>query len=274
MKIATIVPRTHFGEGSEFINFQNFQSYLEQAKNLGADLVVFPESYPDNWQPPANLALLRNLKDLAKQNSVHLIANILEPASGKEKFYNTAVLINDLGDEVGRYRRTTPNLDPWLYKNGGKWEYHWERDNQLPIFETRFGKIGILICSELYAPYLATRMAQKGASIIVYPTGLTSEKSPLFETWKTLAWARAIENLCITVVTTNSTGDGGLSMICSPEEVLLSTVDEGVHIREVDLERVALLRQSHDSFMKNGPDIPFKTKPGIFMDWVRKDIES
>ena len=160
MKIATIVPRTHFGEGSEFINFQNFQSYLEQAKNLGADLVVFPESYPDNWQPPANLALLRNLKDLAKQNSVHLIANILEPASGKEKFYNTAVLINDLGDEVGRYRRTTPNLDPWLYKNGGKWEYHWERDNQLPIFETRFGKIGILICSDNSLAHRTTYLTQ------------------------------------------------------------------------------------------------------------------
>ena len=274
MKIATVVPRTHFGEGSEISNFENFQSYLEQASNLGADLVVFPESYPDNWQPPANRALLDHFKELAKQNSVHLIANILEPVVGSEKFYNTAVLINDLGDEVGRYRRTTPILDPWLYKDGGKWEYLWERDNKLPVFETRFGTIGILICSELYAPFLATRMAQKGASIIVYPTGLTSEKSPLFETWKTLAWARAIENLCITVVTTNSTGDGGLSMICSPEEVLLSTVDEGVHIREVDLERVTLLRESHDSFMRNGPEISFKTKPGIFMDWIRKDIES
>jgi predicted amidohydrolase len=274
VKIATVVPRTHFDEGSEAINFENFKSYMEQASRLGADLVVFPESYPDNWRPPSNQGLLDELKVLAKTHSIHLIANILESVVKSEKFYNTAVLISDSGEEIGRYRRTTPNLDPWLYKDGGKWDYQWERDNKLPIFETRFGKIGILICSEIYAPLLATKLAKKGATIIVYPTGLTSDKSPLIETWKTLAWARAIENLCITVVTTNSTGDGGLSMICSPEEILLSTLDEGVHIREVDLKRVDLLRESHDAFMSEGPEKPFKTKPGIFMDWVRQDLES
>jgi len=274
MKIATVVPRTHFGDGSESINYENFVGYLEEASKLGADLVVFPESYPDNWQPPANLNLLASFKFLARKFKVHLIASILEPVFDGEKFYNTSVLINDLGEEIGRYRRTTPNLDPWLYKNGGKWDYQWERDNKLPIFETKFGSIGILICSEIYAPLLATTLARKGASIIVYPTGLTSDESPLISTWKTMAWARAIENLCITVVTTNSTGDGGLSMICSPEEIVLSTVDEGVHLRDVDLERVKLLRSSHDSFMSQGPAEPFKTKPGIFMDWVREDLQS
>lgn len=274
MKIATVVPRTQFGEGSEVSNYENFKSYLHQASGLGADLVVFPESYPDNWRPPSNQGLLDQFKVLAKEYKVHIIANILESASENEKFYNTSLLISDLGQEVGRYRRTTPNLDPWLYKDGGKWDYQWERDNKLPVFKTRFGKIGILICSEIYAPILATKMAQKGAMIIVYPTGLTSDNSPLIETWKTLAWARAIENLCITVVTTNSTGDGGLSMICSPEEVLLSTLSEGVHIREVDLDRVNLLRSSHDTFMSKGPQIPFKTKPGIFLDWIREDLES
>jgi N-carbamoylputrescine amidase len=183
-------------------------------------------------------------------------------------------LINDLGEEVGRYRRTTPNLDPWLYLGGGKWEYQWERDNKFPIFKTRFGSIGILICSEIYAPLLTTKLAQKGATIIVYPTGLTSSKSPLIETWKTMAWARAIENLCVTVVTSNSTGEGGLSMICSPEEILVSTSDEGLHISEVDIQRVQLLRSSHDTFMKNGPEVPFRTKPGIFLDWFREDLES
>lgn len=274
MKIATVVPRTNFDKDAELTNYENFACYLEEASDRGADLVVFPESYPDNWQPPAHLNLVDKFVILAKKYKLHIIASILEPITGSEKFYNTCVLINDLGEEVGRYRRTTPNLDPWLYKGGGKWEYQWERDNKLPIFKTRFGNIGILICSEIYAPMLATTLARKGASIIVYPTGLTSEKSPLIETWKTMAWARAIENLCVTVVTSNSTGEGGLSMICSPEEILLSTVDEGVHVREVDLERVELLRASHDAFMSEGPEKPFKTKPGIFMDWVRQDLES
>ena len=274
IKIATVVPRTYFGEGSESLNFENCARYVKEASERGADLVVFPESFPDNWQPPASLELLDKLKFLGEKYKIHLIGSILEPVHKSEKFYNTCVLINDLGEEVGRYRRTTPNLDPWLYLGGGKWEYQWERDNKFPIFKTRFGSIGILICSEIYAPLLTTKLAQKGATIIVYPTGLTSSKSPLIETWKTMAWARAIENLCVTVVTSNSTGEGGLSMICSPEEILVSTSDEGLHISEVDIQRVQLLRSSHDTFMKNGPEVPFRTKPGIFLDWFREDLES
>ena len=44
MKIATVVPRTHYGDGSESINYENFVGYLEEASKLGADLVVFHES--------------------------------------------------------------------------------------------------------------------------------------------------------------------------------------------------------------------------------------
>lgn len=272
MKIATVVPRTIFGVNAELENYQSFCKYLEEAKGLGADLVVFPESFPDNWRPPSNSGLLDLMKDQARKFGIHLVGSILESSEYENKFYNTSVLIDDTGKEIGRYRRTTPNLDPWLYRDGGKWEYSWIRGDQLPVFETRFGTIGILICSEIYAPYLATRMAQKGASILIYPTGLTSEKSPLVETWKTMAWARAIENLCITVVASNSVGEGGLSMICSPEEVMLETSNEGVHISEIDLERLRKLRNTHDTFESRDLQRPYRAKPGILMDWVRDDL--
>ena len=39
MKIATVVPRTHFGDGSESINYENFAGYLEEASKLGFDLI-------------------------------------------------------------------------------------------------------------------------------------------------------------------------------------------------------------------------------------------
>jgi predicted amidohydrolase len=274
MKIATVVPSTEFGVGSQELNLKKFENYLSSAKSMGADLVVFPESYPDNWQPPEinNLEIL--LSELAKKYEIHFVAGILEPSKeGSFTFYNTSVIFDDLGNEIGRYRRTTPNLDPWLYMGGGKWEYSWVRGNELPVFETRFGKIGLLICSEVYVPELARQMAKNGAEIIVYPTGLTSSQSPLYETWQTLVWARAIENLVITIATSNSTGVGGLSMVCSPENVILNTLEEGVHLSEVDLERIQLLRSSHDGFIAQGPTVPFKTKPGIFLDWIRPDLK-
>jgi predicted amidohydrolase len=274
IKIATVVPNTKFGVGSEVKNLGMFTQHLASAKELGADIVIFPESYPDNWSPPTNSSLLAEFSKLSKKFSLHFIAGLLETSDENNTlFYNTSVLFDDLGNEIGRYRRTTPNLDPWLYRGGGKWEYHWKRGDKLPIFDTKFGKIGILICSEVYVPELTRKLAKQGAILIVYPTGLTSSDSPLIDTWKTVVWARAIENLCVTVVTSNSTGRGGLSMICTPENVLLNTEEEGVHIREIDLSRIELIRNSHDNFIGKGPEIPFRAKPGVFMDWIRSDLE-
>jgi predicted amidohydrolase len=264
MKIATVVPNTKFGDNSESSNLADFEQHLDNAKKQGADLVVFPESYPDNWKPPEIKNLPETFSSLAKKYEIHFVAGILEPSnSNTPTFFNTSVLIDDQGNEIGRYRRTTPNLDPWLYKGGGKWEYQWARGKDLPVFNSKFGKIGILICSEVYVPELSRHLAKSGAEIIVYPTGLTSAKSPLYETWQTLVWARAIENLAISVATSNSIGDGGLSMVCSPENVILNTKEEGVHVCDVDLERIKLLRNSHDGFISEGPEIPFKTKPGF-----------
>lgn len=273
MRIATIVPSTKFGELSESENFKEFCTYLEKAKELGADLAVFPESYPDNWKPPVSPRLLNSIKEQVKKSQIHVMASILEPSSKENYFHNTSILFDENGNEIGRYRRTTPKIDDWLYEGGERWQYNWMRGDDLPVFETGFGKVGILVCSEIYAPFLATRLAQKGASIILYPTGLTSKKSPLIETWKTMAWARAIENLCVTVVTSNSVGEGGLSMICSPEEVLLETFEEGVHVVDVDLERVAQLRKTPDTYRTRDAVNPFRVKPGILKDWIRNDLK-
>jgi predicted amidohydrolase len=75
MKIATVVPRTNFDKDSELINYENFAGYLEEASDRGADLVVFPESYPDNWKPPAHLNLLDKFEILAKKYKLHIIAS-------------------------------------------------------------------------------------------------------------------------------------------------------------------------------------------------------
>ena len=84
IRIATVVPRTYFGEGSESLNFDNFARYVKDASDRGADLVVFPESYPDNWQPPASLELLDKFKVLGKKYGIHIIGSILEPVHESE----------------------------------------------------------------------------------------------------------------------------------------------------------------------------------------------
>ncbi len=93
---------------------------------------------------------------------------------------------------VGRYNRTIPK-GPWIYKGGRFWDYDYQEADDVPVFDTPFGKVGILICSEVYSPELSRLLALKGAEIIFLPAGVC--KYELHETWRNLIWSRAIENL-------------------------------------------------------------------------------
>ena len=70
------------------------------------------------------------------------------------------------------------------------------------------------------------------------------EKRRLWATWRTLIWARAIENLAIVVTTQNlfDHSERGLAMVAAPEEILLESTNAGMSVVDVSLERVRYLR--------------------------------
>src|SRR5207249_4470753 len=110
---------------------------------------------------------------------------------------------------------------------GRFWDFKYQEADELPVFDTEFGKLGLLMCSEVYVPELARAMALKGAVITLLPAGLWS--SELHDTWRTLLWARAIENLMITATSRNILpGGGGHAIAGSPEETLLEARPPGV----------------------------------------------
>src|SRR5262249_37584774 len=137
---------------------------------------------------------------------------------------------------------------------------------------TDLGKLGLLICSEVYGPELARILALKGAEIVFLPAGLMGSTTSLTDTWRTLIWARAIENLMYTAVcsTVVSEGELGLAMICGPEQILLETRDEGVHVADIDLDRIRWLREEQDRLVDE-PE-PWRTKPGVLRDWRRQEV--
>lgn len=79
--------------------------------------------------------------------------------------YNTLTLHSPEGKEFGRYRRTTPSRTPWIYKGGRYWEFDWVNANDLPVFKTELGTIGIIMCSEVYATECARDLAIKGRTL-------------------------------------------------------------------------------------------------------------
>jgi predicted amidohydrolase len=267
VKVAAIQTNTFLEPDEQTRNIEKAREYVAEAARLGARFICFPETYPGPWKAPLSYSPLGPLEEMAGKNGVYIIAgaNCPVPANPK-RGYTSQILVGPDG-LIGRYNRTTPR-GPWIYKGGRFWDYDYQEDNELPVFETPFCKVGILICSEVYSPELSRVLALKGAEIIFLPAGIC--KYELYETWRNLIWSRAIENLSYTVTCQNILGaEHGLAMICSPEEILVESVRPGIFIAECDFDRIRWLREEKDLY---GPPMPWRTKPGALRDWHRPEV--
>lgn len=100
---------------------------------------------------------ITRLRDLCAELRVHLCIGFSELGDDGE-LYNTALLIGKEGETVGRYRKT----------HGVEAAYRVGDD--LPVFDTEFGKVGILICYDRQPPENARTLAVKGARLILVPS--------------------------------------------------------------------------------------------------------
>src|SRR5438093_824358 len=163
---------------------------VEQAAASGADIVCLPEfsaapvedsKFSAEPVPgPATDAFAA----LAAKHKMFVILPLLEKSSNA-KHYNTAVLIDRAGQIAGKYRKTHLCLP--LCAEG---ETTLPGD-EIPVFKTDFGTIGITTCMDIHYPELYTTQALKGAEIIFWPSAAMDYTGDLIES---LVNARAIDN--------------------------------------------------------------------------------
>lgn len=112
---------------------------------------------------------------LAKQHDLYLVVGLNERE--KHLIYNVAVLIGPDGKVVGKYRKTCL---PRGEADGGI-----TPGDSYPVFQTRFGKVGMMVCYDAFFPEVARQLTINGAEVIALPVwGCNPE----------LAAARATEN--------------------------------------------------------------------------------
>jgi predicted amidohydrolase len=244
-RIAVVQPICH-PPGTDEANVADAMRAIERAAGEGAQFVCFPESYPGPWRMPAKFDPTAALVHAAERHKVHVVFGTLEPidaAAGTA--YNLTCMAYPDGRPLARYRRTHPN-GPWIYTGGPSWEFQWVPGNDFPVFETVHGKVGLAMCSEVYVPEVARALALRGAEFIFMPAG--RDKRQLWATWRTLVWARAIENLAIVVTTQNlfDHSERGLAMVAAPEEILLESTSAGMSVVDVALDRLRYLRGTRD----------------------------
>ena len=138
------------------------------------------------------------LTELAALLGVVIIASLFEErATGL--YHNTAAIIDADGTLLGTYRKNHIPQDPGFEEKF----YFTPGDQGYPIWDTKFGKLGILICWDQWYPEAARLIALKGAEVIFYPTAigwLPEEKEELGTAqhcaWETVQRGHAVANGC------------------------------------------------------------------------------
>lgn len=233
---------------------------LEKAAKQGAEVVCLPELFRSQYfcqsENFTNFELAEPipgpttavLAEVAKQNKIAIVGSVFERRTAGV-YHNTAVVINADGSLVGTYRKMHIPDDPLYYEK----YYFTPGDLGFKAMETKFGKVGTLVCWDQWYPEAARLTAMQGAQVICYPTAIgwhPSEKEEFgasqVSAWETMQRSHAIAN-GVYVVACNRTGhegpkNGGLefwgnSFIADPfgrviakashdkEEILLAVCD-------------------------------------------------
>ncbi len=269
IRIAVVQPLAH-APPQDQKNVADAKAFIKRAAEDGAHFVCFPESYPGPWRMPAHYDPIPELTAAAKKHKIHAVFSTVEPIDEKKATaHNLICMAYPDGRPVAKYRRTHPN-GPWIYTGGGVWEFQYTPGNEYPVFKTEHGIVGLAMCSEVYMPEVARALALRGAEIIFMPAG--TDKRRLWETWRTLLFARAIENLAVVVSTQNllTEKDRGLAFVATPEEVVLESTKAGMMVVDVDLDRARELRNGRDGV---GSSKTCATKQGLLSEqWQRPEL--
>jgi N-carbamoylputrescine amidase len=151
------------------------------------------------------------LSAVAKELGIVLIASLFEHR-GPGLYHNTAAIFDADGTLLGFYRKNHIPQDPGFEEKF----YFTPGDSGYPVWDTRFGKIGVLICWDQWYPEAARLMALGGAQVLIYPTAigwLPSEKADLGAAqhcaWETVQRGHAVANGCFVAAVNRSGSHGG-----------------------------------------------------------------
>ena len=208
-------------------NLEKFGQLVAKAAAQHADIVCLPEgitlvgtklNYISASEPIPGPST-KFLGELSKKYHLYIVAGILEKDG--EVVYNTAVLLDRDGNLAGKYRKVSL---PREEIDGGV-----TPGDTLPVFDTDFGRIGMMICWDVSFPETARTLAKKGAEVILMP---------IWGGNVNLAKARAIENQVYLV---SSTYDMITAVFDQEGEVMKqASTDDPVIVVPVDLNKQKL----------------------------------
>ena len=252
-------------------NLAQTSERIRRAADLGAQIICLQELFLSRYfcqvernehfdqAEPIPGPTTEVLSLLARELGVVLIAPLFEKrASGV--YHNTAAVIDADGTLLGKYRKMHIPDDPGFSEKF----YFSPGDLGYQTWETRFGKVGVLICWDQWFPEAARLTVLSGAKILFYPTAIgwlpEELKTELGESqkiaWETVQRGHAVANACY-VACVNRVGREdalefwGSSFIGGPYGEILAQAaadEDAILVHACDLDQLDKHRQTWPFF--------------------------
>jgi len=258
-------------------NLKKTLEMAEEAVRKGAQIICTQELFRSYYfcqeENHENFKLAESIpgpstdafQKFAKDHQVVIIASLFEKRAAGV-YHNTAVVIDADGKMLGSYRKMHIPDDPLYYEKF----YFTPGDLGFRAWNTKFGKIGTLVCWDQWYPEGARLTAMQGAEILFYPTAIgwhPGEKAEYgkdqHSAWETIQRGHAVANGCFVVAVNRighenpAGGEGiefwGQSFVAGTSGQILakaSSDKDEVLVVEVDLNKVDITR-THWPFLRD-----------------------
>jgi len=182
VRVAVVQFEPRVGVENLKANAAAVEERLTAAADNGAGLIVLPELATTGYvfenreeayahsEPVPGGGSVEMFGRIAGERNLYIVGNVVEQADGR--LYDTAVLVGPDG-YIGRYRKTHLWNTEKLWFTPG--------DEGFQVFDTRIGRIGLLVCWDIWFPETARIVTQLGADIICIPTGWVWTPPPLYD---------------------------------------------------------------------------------------------
>ena len=253
--------------GAREQNMARAEQMIREAASKQAQIVLLPEvfhelffitdlntGYFDRAEPIPG-PITEVMQRLARELEVVIVAPIYERV-GRSVYYNSAAIIDADGSLLGVYRKNHIPLNTIFYEK----LYFKPGNLGYPVFDTRYGKVGVLICHDRHYPEGARALALNGAEILLIPSA-TPDKSLSRKVWEKELCAHAIFNEYF-VAGLNRTGQEGNyfyyghSVAFDPTGEMLAQAgtDEEILLVDCDLDLINQRRRAWQFYRDRRPD--------------------
>ncbi len=231
--------------------------YLKKAVQQGIDIAVLPEMFCCPYET-SNFPIYaereggenyRVMAKLAKEYGIYLIAGSMPEKDENNLVFNTSYVFNRKGEKIAKHRKM--HLFDIDVAGGQRFKESvtLTAGNEITIFDTEFGKIGLCICYDLRFPELSRLMVDQGAQVIIVPGAFNMTTGPAH--WNVLFRNRALDNQVFMIGCAPardlaaSYTSYGHSITVSPWGEIVQQLDEkeGYMIVELNLQQVEKVRR-------------------------------